>query len=171
MSVISLGRVPRVVPRRRVAPQYALGFVLFVFASSVLLVRPMEQVSSLVESHLYQWFFAASLLSSLPVVAVQFSWTSLQHRPITLCVLGLFFCIMFSQFARAEVERAFESGYEFAKMVAYYLLLVGLVTTSGRLRSFLRWLVLCVAILSIVSILQSHEVIDNPNVNSSVVGN
>jgi hypothetical protein len=169
MSVVTLGHGPRVLPRRRFAPRYTLGYILFVFASSVLLVRPMELVTSLTESHLYQWFIAASLLASLPVVFMQFGWTSLQHRPITLCVLGLFFCIMFSQLARAEVERAFESGYEFAKMVAYYLLLVGLVTTPGRLRSFLRWLVLCVGILAVVSILQYHEVIDNPNVKSSVI--
>jgi len=57
---------------------------------------------------------------------------------------------------------ASEKGIDFGKTVLYYLLLITIINTSGRLQSFLTWIVAFTAILTVVALLQYHEYIDLP---------
>ena len=59
-------------------------------------------------------------------------------------------------------EEAFEVLFQYAKIVVYYLLLVGLVTTPGRLRGLIYLITGFILVITLLAILQYHEVIDLP---------
>jgi putative inorganic carbon (HCO3(-)) transporter len=75
-------------------------------------------------------------------------------------VLGLLAATAVSQLARGRVDEALEFVPEFTKVVIYYLLLVAVVNTPARLRMFLGFLVLFIAVVAVLGLLQYHEVIN-----------
>src|SRR5205807_2462820 len=107
----------------------------------------------------------------LPRLLEQFLDGSLPHRPITVCVLGLLAAVVLSHLSHGEVEKAAELGWDFLKVVLYYLLLVGIVTTPERLRRFVFWLVLFAAVFAVLALLQYEGVIRFTEVYKDVTGN
>jgi O-antigen ligase len=77
---------------------------------------------------------------------------------LTIFVLGLLGAAVLSLVIHGAVDEAMVNGFEFFKVVVYYLLLVTLVNTPQRLRTFLCWLTVFAAILTLVSVLQFFQV-------------
>src|SRR5262249_43671039 len=93
------------------------------------------------------------------------------QAPLTLGMLGLLVAVALSHLFSPShiffIWGARMSAYKFFKVVVYYLLLVGLMDTPRRLQHFLTVLGLFVAGLTIVTLLQFHEIIALPNIDVS----
>jgi O-antigen ligase len=146
------------------AGRNGLGFGLFVLANAALFIRPMDLSPELQDVPTYEPLIIACLVVSLPCVLRQLSPGSLGSQPITACVLGLLPAVVLSHvFSTFYLGGARESGVAFAKVVVYYLLLVGLVDSGRRLRQFLYWLVVFTVILTVLALLQYHGTINIPS--------
>lgn len=139
------------------------GFGVFLLLNAALFLRPAEIVPGLVGLEIYQFLILVCLVIAFPAVLQQLSPEALERRPITACVVGLFFAAVLSHLCRFDVARAATCGYEFFKLAFYYLLFVGLVTTPERLRRFLFWLAIFAAALALLAVMQYYDLIRLPN--------
>lgn len=142
--------------------RYRLGFALFVLVNAALFVRPADIVEAWENLPIYQFLIIGCLLVSLPVVIPQLKWSSLKRNPITLCVLGLLPAIVLSHLSHGETWYAKAGGIEFVKVILYYLLLMGLIDSPARLRRFLMIFVGFVFCITVLCLLNHHEVINIP---------
>src|SRR5689334_387684 len=108
-----------VTPAERSSPLGA--FALFIAVNAMLFVRPAEIVPAVIGWPIYQVLIVSCLLLSLSQVLPQLTLTSLQARPVTVCVLALLPFAVLSLLANGEPGRAVEAGVEFGKVVIYYL--------------------------------------------------
>lgn len=144
---------------------YGLGFFLFLVLNAVLFVRPAEIVPALLGLEIYLVIILACLFFSFPVILEQLEPRSLESRPITVCVLGLLLAVMLSHLSHFRFDLAWDRGWFFSKTILYFLLFVGLISTLGRLRTFLLCFVLFAAVVAALAVLQYHEIIKLPNLN------
>jgi O-antigen ligase len=142
-----------------------VGFVLFLVLNAVLFVRPAEIVPALLGWEIYLACILLCLIVSFPVVLEQLVPRSLESRPITVCVLGLLLAVVLSHLSHFRFDSAYQYGWEFVKIILYFLLFVGLVRTPQRLRTFLRCFVLFAAVVAALAVLQYHDFIKLPNLN------
>jgi len=152
---------PRPLPASNPASPEAtwLAFGLFLVANAVLFVRPTEFVEDVLGAQLFQVMMAACLLVGFPAVFALFGPGALRSKPLLLLPLLLLPLVFLSDFGKGRFDEAFESLGEMLKVLAYYLLLLGLVTTPGRIKQFLFWMPWFTFIIVLVAVLQYHEVI------------
>jgi hypothetical protein len=141
------------------AARAPLGFVLFIALTGVLFIRPAEIVPALLGLPIYEVLILVCAVVSLPAVLEQLQWKNLAARPINLLVLAMLPAVVLSRASHFQIGLAWSEGLEFAKVVVYYLLFIGLLTTIARLRSFLLWLTAFVFVLAVIALLQYHGVI------------
>jgi O-antigen ligase len=139
-----------------------MDFLLFLLVTGILMIRPAEIVPGLLGLPLYEVSILACLAVAWPRVIHQLTGRSLAARPATLCVLGLLLAVVLSQAAQLSAWGVRNSGVNFAKVVLYYLLLVGVLNTPRRLRVFSVWLAGCILVLTVLAVLQFHGTIDVP---------
>jgi O-antigen ligase len=137
-----------------------IGFGLFLLVNAALFIRPAEIVPGLLGLPIYEVLILACLAASLPAVIDQLALPSLARQPITVCVLGLLVAVLCSHLSGFSVWEARMTAFEFAQVVLYYLLFVGVVNTATRLRGFLTCLVGLIAVLTALALLHYHEVIN-----------
>src|SRR5438046_3065166 len=123
------------------AARNGVGFFLFILLNATLYVRPAEIVPGLLGLEIYQTLIIACLAVSFTSVLAQLSIRSLESRPITVCVIGLAFAVVLSHLANVYLSAALLQGWDFLKVVLYYLLFVGLIDSPARIPQFLFWLV------------------------------
>jgi hypothetical protein len=141
-------------------PSCTLGFILFVALNATLFIRPGELLEALDGIQVYQILIILCALVSLPVLVPQFAPRALAERPVTVCVLVLWIAVVVSQLANGfNLYNARSSGFEFAKLVLYYLLLAGLVNTPRRLRLFLYWVAAFLVVITVITLLHYAGVI------------
>jgi O-antigen ligase len=141
------------------------GFVALLAVTATLFVRPSDLIPGLGEERIYLVLIVTALLLSLPVIIPQLAVKRLREQPITACVLGLLAASLCSRLGHFDMEGAIASGFEFAKVVVYYLLVVGLLSTDGRIQNFLYWLTFCYAVLAALSVLDFHGLPDLPTIS------
>jgi O-antigen ligase len=139
-----------------------MGFALFILLNALLFLRPAELVPELEELPFYLLAILACAVVSYPEIGCQLTAGSLATQPITGCVLGMGMAVVLSQMANGLLWDARVSGFMFAKLALYYLLLVGQVHSAARLRRFLLWLVGFVVILTVLAVLQYRGRIELP---------
>jgi hypothetical protein len=139
-----------------------MRFYLFILVNAVLFLRPGEIIPELEGARLYEMAILACLAVSVVPVLRQLSTRSLVVRPITLCVLGLFVAVVLSHLSHLYFYGTWVSGVAFAKIVLYYLLLVGIVNSEARLREFLGWLAGFLVVLTVLALVQYHQIADIP---------
>jgi O-antigen ligase len=144
----------------------SLGFALFIVVNASLFVRPAELVPAVIGWPIYLVLILVCLAISLPQVLRQLTARSLKMQPITACVLGLQATVVLSLLANLDVAGAGAWGLEFFKVVVYYLLLVGLVTSAGRIRVFLTWFAAFSVLVTLLAVLQYHGAITLPNLKT-----
>jgi hypothetical protein len=120
-------------------------------------------VPSLENLSIYSWLITACMVVAFPRLIGQLSTRSMVANPINLGVAGLLVAVMLSHLPELYITGILGSGVEFTKVVIYYLLLVSLVDTPGRLRTFLALLVFFCVILTVLALLQFHGAIDIPS--------
>jgi hypothetical protein len=137
-----------------------MSFFLFLLVNATLFIRPAEIVPALLGVKIYEALILSCLLVAGPEILAYLTRRSLDTQPITLCVFGLLLAVPLSHAAQLNGEKAWEDGFEFAKVVIYYVLLVSVVNTPARLRQFLFWTVGFCAVMMTVALLRYHEVIE-----------
>jgi hypothetical protein len=135
------------------------GFVLFVLVTAVMFLRPAELLPSIKNLPIYEPLIVACLLASLPVVLAQFQWGLLNARPATLCVIAMLPAVFLSNLARGDLFAARMGAFNFAKTLLYYLLLVGLVNTPERFRTFLKVIVVFIFGIAALSLLNHQGIL------------
>ena len=138
------------------------GFLLFLVVNAALFVRPAEIVPDLLGWQIYLALIVVCLVVAFPSVLRQLTPDMLLNRPITVCVLGILVAIVLSLLSRVLIAEAVQSGCEFVKVVAYYLLLAGLINQPTRLRRFLFCLAIFCVVLTVLALLEYHGAIDLP---------
>jgi O-antigen ligase len=136
-----------------------VDFVLFILVNATLFTRPTEIVPELQEFELYQYLILPCLLFAIPGVLHQLEARTLFRRPITFCVLGMLLAIPLSSAWNNDFGKAVEVGFDFFKVVIYYLILVAVVNTPARVRRFMGWVAVLSAATAVVSLLHYYEVI------------
>jgi hypothetical protein len=139
-----------------------MGFFLFVLVNATLFLRPAELAPELTNLPfgIYEVLILSCLAVSLPQVLDYFLRRPLVEQPITLGVFGILLAVVLSHLANGALELAASTGYEFAKVVVYYVLLVSVVNTPSRLRQFLFWVMLFCVLLTGVAVLRYYEVVE-----------
>ena len=139
-----------------------MDFALFLLLNAVLFLRPAEIVPGLLGWPIYEVVILACLAAAFPAVLRQLGGAALAARPVTLCVLGLAAAVVLSHLARFATYDAREYGLDFAKTASFYLLLVGIVATPGRLKRFLVALPAFAAVIAALAVLVYHGKLDIP---------
>ena len=147
-------------------PRAAAGFGLFLLVNAALFLRPAEIVPGLVGLEIYLFLIVACFLVAFPAVFEQLSVRALDRNPLTVCVIGLWIAVILSHLCRFQVLGAAEVGYEFFKLLVYYLLFIALVTTPERLLRFLFWLAIFASALALIAILEYHDWIQLPTLKT-----
>ena len=65
--------------------------------------------------NIYEFLILACLAVSFPAVLEQFTAKSLEERPVTVCVLGLFLAVLLSELAQLDFARLVDSGVFFPR--------------------------------------------------------
>ncbi|HEX5445017.1 MAG TPA: O-antigen ligase family protein [Pirellulales bacterium] len=139
-----------------------MSFVLFLLVNATLFVRPGEIVPDLAAVPIYECLILACLLTSLRSLTELLSWQRLIERPIALGVLGMLAAIFLSHASHFDLWSARYDSLQFLKTVIYFFLLLANVDSPGRLRTFLFWLLGCIAATVGLALLQYHGWIDLP---------
>jgi hypothetical protein len=136
-----------------------MAFLLFILVNATLFIRPGEIVPDLEGWPIYQWLILSCLVVAYPRVFDQFTRDALVSRPVTVCVVGMWVAVVLSHLVRMATIEARENGFEFGKVILYYLLLMAVVDTPERLRKLLLCLVGFIGILALIAVLQYHGMI------------
>lgn len=139
-----------------------MPYALFYVLNAILFIRPADLIESLQPFQLYQLAIVGCLATSYPAVLGQLSIESLLRRPMTLCVTGILVAIVLSQLQFASIYDARTSGFDFAKILLYFLLLQSNLESPARFRHFLTSLVIFTAIASSLALAQYHGLVDIP---------
>jgi O-antigen ligase len=143
-----------------------MGYALFILTNAALFLRPGDVVPALEEVSVYQAVILACLAVSFPRILPHVTPGGPARHPITACVLGFWAFVTLSQLARLNVGEGYLQATEFGKTVLYYLLLVSLVDTPGRLKGLLRWLTCFIALSAGLAVLHYHGYFDVPGLRT-----
>lgn len=139
-----------------------MDFALLLLATAILFLRPQDFVPEWSTLPLYLAFLLSASLVASGSILRQLSAGSLSARPVTVCVVGVLAAVVVSNVSRLHLWEARTQGIEFAKILLYYLLLVSVVNSTARLRSFLGWLGIFFAVITALSLLQYHGALALP---------
>jgi hypothetical protein len=143
-----------------------MAFALFVLLNATLFVRPVELNSALGAVPIYEALILSCLAIASPQVLAQFSPSALHGRPITVCVIGLLLAVVLSHLSHLFIWGARHSGFDFLKVVIYYLLLVAVVNSERRLDIFLFWLAVFIVVAAVLPVLHFHGIITLPSLEA-----
>jgi hypothetical protein len=137
-----------------------MDFALFILLNAILLIRPEDLWPELEGMRLYQIVICVSLIISLPRIIEHIRPNELKRQPITVCVLGLLVALVLSLVVHGYWDDLEDLVTEFVKVIAFYLLLVSVVNTPGRLRVYLASQVVFTAFVAGLGLLQFHDFVD-----------
>lgn len=140
-----------------------MGFFLFLLVNATLFIRPAEVLAVKEFENVYQYLILACLALSLPDV-LGYLTNRLDTKPIALGVLGVLLCVPLAFLGAGDLAEAFRHWFYFFKVVVYFLLLVSLVNTPGRIATFVACVVFFAMVLTILVVLNYHQVIELQNV-------
>jgi len=150
----------RSVAPRPARPACRLAFALFVLVNATLFVRPAEIVASLEALPIYEVLMVCCLVAAWPAILPLVRWRSLRAHPGILCVVGLLPAIVLSHLSHGNLWEARFGAVAFLKLLLYFLLVVGLVNTPGRLRLFLRLTILMILATATLATLRYHGLLE-----------
>ena len=129
-----------------------MAYLLFLLANAALFVRPAELLPSLGDVQLYLLLIAATIVCALQRLHNQLSLRTMLQQPVNLCVAGMVVAVALSHVTRGDVGAAATGALMMVKVALYYMLLVALVNTPERLRTFLLCTGLCSTVMIALSL-------------------
>ena len=139
---------------------FPAGYVLLLLAHASMFLRPSELFPSVAELPFFQIFIVGALLSALPVLGQQLSSRSLRSNPGVLCVVAFLPAIMLSRAVYGNMVEALSGATDFAKVLVYFVLLVGLLNTTGRIRQFFQITIFLILGMATFATLRYYGVLD-----------
>ncbi|MFO0951494.1 MAG: O-antigen ligase family protein [Isosphaeraceae bacterium] len=136
-----------------------MRFALFLLVNAMLFIRPAELSPALLGLPIYEVCILACLAAAYPAVVDVFSPRRLLEKPLNLCVVAMLPAIVLSSLSVGEADAAFEHGVEFAKILLYYGLLVGVTDSPKRLKALLAWTAVFALFVTTLAVLHYHHVI------------
>lgn len=133
-----------------------MRFLLFLLVNAMLFIRPAEFAPALLGWKIYEACILSCLGLAYPVVLKQWTTRSLVEAPLTACVVGLLAAIGLSDLVNLPFGETVAQVTEFVKLLLYYFLLVGLVDTPKRLKTFLASLAIFAAIITALAVAHYH---------------
>ena len=109
-----------------------MQFFLFLLVNAMLFLRPGEVVQELAGAQIYLVFILACFILSLPAILSLTGRRFPETPPIVLCVLALLPAILVSHLSHMNVEQAALNGFDFFKVLIYFVLFLCLVSTAGK---------------------------------------
>lgn len=137
----------------RVDDRHGWGFALLLATTATLFLRPADLIPSLDQWPIYQALILACLVVSARSILRQLSIEKLVTRPVTACLLLLLVAVGASHLSHGFVWAARYSILEVSKLIALYLLIVAVVNTPERLRTFLKCLTLAISTMATLALL------------------
>ena len=139
-----------------------VGWQLFIGLNATLFLRPAEMIPSVENWPIYQCVILACCATAVSPLLARLRASRLARDPITVCVIGLLPAVLLSHLTHFNLYDARVETVEFAKVVIYYALLVTIVDTPQRLRKFMIWTLLFTIGLTVLALLQYHQVVQVP---------
>jgi O-antigen ligase len=146
------------------------AFKLFLVLNGIMFLRPGELIPRLAPIPFYELVILACLVMAAPAILPLLTSASLARNPLTLCVFGMLPAIVMSLFAQGDLPYAQERGIEFVKVILYYLLLVSLVDSTRRLRTFLIAVAMYTLVLNVIALLSYHDIVNLSTVSPYAEG-
>jgi hypothetical protein len=137
-----------------------LDFLLFLLVNATLFLRPGEIVPDLEGLPIYNYCIIAALVVAAPRIAEHLRPDRLRNEPVTVCVLGLVPAVMFSNLSHFDTWGARFYTWEFSKVVMYYLVLIAVVNSTKRLRTFVYTVAIFAGLNAGLAVLQYYEIIE-----------
>jgi O-antigen ligase len=116
-----------------------MDLFFLILLNGILLIRPAEFIPGLVVVPLYEITLACCLLTGGHRLLAWFSSFRPTEQPITTFVFAFWGVTIGSNLIRGNFLGAWESGFEFFKVVLYFMLVVAILTTDLRFERFLAW--------------------------------
>ena len=158
---------PPVVPTRAMSPTVSgnqtaqplpttqgrlpLAFLMFLLANAALFVRPAELFPALGDVQLYLAFILAAMIAGLKPIQTQLRKRTLYQQPVNLCMVGLVVAVALSHLTSGSLNLAADGVNMMLRILVYYLLCVGNLTSIDRLRKFLFVTALCSTVMVVLS--------------------
>jgi O-antigen ligase len=138
-----------------------MDFVLFLLLNVVLFLRPQDLAPSLAIIPLYNTLIVLNLIVAAPAIFqhVRGGW---KRAPATVCVTGIFAALLLSLVARSDYAGAWHWGLEFAKVAAYFLLIIVVLNSPWRFTWFLATIVALTVVLSGLAVAHFHGQVEIP---------
>jgi O-antigen ligase len=136
------------------------GFFVFILINAVVFIRLTELIPLLQRWPIYSTLLIITLAFSLRPVVRQLDWRSLVENPITACVIGFFAAAVLSHLGHLHMRMALSTAADLSRNIILYLLLVALVNTPRRLRTFLWCLAAFACVQILLAMLQHYRVVD-----------
>jgi putative inorganic carbon (hco3(-)) transporter len=138
-----------------------MDFALFLLLNAVLFLRPQDLFPSLASLPIYNVLMIANLVISGPTILshLRVHW---RQSPALVFVPGILAAIVLSLLVRNDLGGAWYWGSEFAKVAAYFLLLVVVIRTARRFGWFLAVLVTLTVAIAGLAVLHFHGQVDLP---------
>jgi hypothetical protein len=138
-----------------------LGFFLFILLNAALFIRPVDLVPSLEGAPIHNALMLSGLAVSAGAVLGQLRSDCLVSNPIHASVLCLLVSIVLSRVRQSMLD-ALGLGFDFIKTLCFYFLLVAVVDSLPRMRAYLFWLCLFVAVLTSLAVLHYYGMVSIP---------
>lgn len=138
----------------------SFGFFVFLLVNATLFIRPAELLPALEGLPIYNVLMVICILASVPVLVEQLSWRRLLAQPGAACVVAMLPAILLSVLKDGNTWMAREATADFGKSLIYFLLLIGLVNTPGRLKAFIIATVVFIIVIAVIAELHYQEVIE-----------
>lgn len=138
-----------------------MAYVLFLLANAALFVRPGELIPALEGVKLYLMLIVAALLCAVRPLQNQVRWRTLVQQPANLCVLGVLLGVILSHMSIAYLGGLLLGVWEFGKVILYYLLLVALINTPRRMRTFLMTTAIAATVMVAFSVDSYRDFVDH----------
>ena len=138
-----------------------MDFILFLLVNAALFLRPQDLSASLAAIPFYNILIIANLIVAAPAI-----WAQLRSRPkqspATVCVAGILAAIVLSLVARSDLNGAWHWGREFAKVAAYFVLMVAVLSSVQRFTIYLASIVALTLVLTALSVVHFHGYLEIP---------
>ncbi|SMP44096.1 O-antigen ligase [Neorhodopirellula lusitana] len=137
--------------------RHGWGLLLLMAVVATLFVRPADLLPVLTAWPIYQFLIIGCLVVAYRAMLRQLSFETITHQPVTACVLLLLASVTLSHLAHGFFWAARNSTYEISKVIALFLLIVGLVNTPSRLFLFVKCLSVAITFVALLALLDRYE--------------
>jgi O-antigen ligase len=139
-----------------------MDFIFFQIVQLILFLRPGDINPEWERIPLYEIFILGTLLFAGFGVFRQFLPPFIYQRPIPLLLGGLMIAAAISGTMMNDIYTGRTAAFEIAKISLYFVLVLAVINTPGRLKWFLILMIVNIVLLTVFAVLVYHEVLYIP---------